>query len=140
MLKISQPSRSVVSKSRLVATLMDSGVEFVAVDNPHANKLTTHILAAVAEHEREAISERVLCLAFRMFVASITTELKFPAPVCDNCQLPMLTITEQQEGNGRPVNAVSYRCQKCGYRFGGQWRRPGCESVVLSFPNPATSI
>jgi DNA invertase Pin-like site-specific DNA recombinase len=41
-----------------VATLMESGVEFVAVDNPHANKLTIHILAAVAEHEREAISER----------------------------------------------------------------------------------
>jgi DNA invertase Pin-like site-specific DNA recombinase len=37
---------------------MESGVEFVAVDNPHANKLTIHILAAVAEHEREAISER----------------------------------------------------------------------------------
>ena len=37
---------------------MDSGVEFVAVDNPHANKLTVHILAAVAEHEREMISER----------------------------------------------------------------------------------
>jgi DNA invertase Pin-like site-specific DNA recombinase len=32
-----------------------SGLEFVAVDNPHANKLTIHILAAV---EREAISER----------------------------------------------------------------------------------
>jgi DNA invertase Pin-like site-specific DNA recombinase len=41
-----------------IATLMDSGVEFVATDNPHANKLTIHILAAVAEHEREAISER----------------------------------------------------------------------------------
>jgi DNA invertase Pin-like site-specific DNA recombinase len=37
---------------------MESGVEFVAVDNPHANKLTVHILAAVAEHERELISER----------------------------------------------------------------------------------
>jgi DNA invertase Pin-like site-specific DNA recombinase len=34
------------------------GVEFVAVDNPHANKLTVHILAAVAEHERSMISER----------------------------------------------------------------------------------
>ena len=31
-----------------IAALMDSGVEFVAVDNPHANKLTVHILAAVA--------------------------------------------------------------------------------------------
>jgi DNA invertase Pin-like site-specific DNA recombinase len=37
---------------------MDSGVEFVAVDNPHANKLTVHILAAVAQYEREAIAQR----------------------------------------------------------------------------------
>jgi DNA invertase Pin-like site-specific DNA recombinase len=41
-----------------IATLMDSSVEFVAVDNPHANKLTVHILAAVAQHEREIISAR----------------------------------------------------------------------------------
>lgn len=41
-----------------IATLMESGVEFIAVDNPHANKLTVHILAAVAQHEREMISER----------------------------------------------------------------------------------
>jgi DNA invertase Pin-like site-specific DNA recombinase len=37
---------------------MDSGVEFIAVDNPHATKLTVHILAAVAQHEREIISAR----------------------------------------------------------------------------------
>ena len=41
-----------------IAALMDSGVEFVAVDNPHANKLTVHILAAVAQHEREMIAQR----------------------------------------------------------------------------------
>jgi DNA invertase Pin-like site-specific DNA recombinase len=41
-----------------IAALMDSGVEFVAVDNPHATRLTLHILAAVAEHERAMISER----------------------------------------------------------------------------------
>ena len=27
-------------------------------DNPHANKLTVHILAAVAQHEREMIAQR----------------------------------------------------------------------------------
>jgi len=37
---------------------MESGVDFVACDNPNATRLTIHILAAVAEHEREAISER----------------------------------------------------------------------------------
>jgi hypothetical protein len=41
-----------------ISRLMESGVEFVAADMPFANKLTIHILAAVAEHEREAISGR----------------------------------------------------------------------------------
>ena len=41
-----------------ISSVMKSGVEFIAVDMPHANKLTVHILAAVAEHEREMISHR----------------------------------------------------------------------------------
>jgi DNA invertase Pin-like site-specific DNA recombinase len=41
-----------------VSALMEAGVEFVAVDFPQANRLTVHILAAVAEHEAKAISER----------------------------------------------------------------------------------
>ena len=41
-----------------VANLMESGVEFVAADNPNANRLTIHILAAVAEEEARAISTR----------------------------------------------------------------------------------
>ncbi len=41
-----------------VSSLMESGVEFVAVDAPYANKLMIHILAAFAEHERTLISER----------------------------------------------------------------------------------
>src|SRR5215469_14583256 len=31
--------------SAFIATLLESGVEFVAVDNPHANELTVHFLA-----------------------------------------------------------------------------------------------
>lgn len=38
--------------------LMESGVEFLAVDNPTANRLTVQILAAVAEDEARRISER----------------------------------------------------------------------------------
>lgn len=41
-----------------VANLMEGGIDFVACDIPEANRLTIHILAAVAEHERELISQR----------------------------------------------------------------------------------
>ncbi len=41
-----------------VSALMESGVDFLAVDFPTANRLTIHILAAVAEHEAQAISDR----------------------------------------------------------------------------------
>jgi DNA invertase Pin-like site-specific DNA recombinase len=41
-----------------VSSLMEGGVEFLAVDAPYANRLMIHILAAFAEHEREQISER----------------------------------------------------------------------------------
>ena len=41
-----------------VSGLMESGVDFIAADNPHANRLTVQILAAVAEDEARRISER----------------------------------------------------------------------------------
>lgn len=41
-----------------VSSLMESGIEFVAVDAPYANRLMLHIMAAFAEHERELISQR----------------------------------------------------------------------------------
>jgi DNA invertase Pin-like site-specific DNA recombinase len=41
-----------------IANLMESRVDFIAVDNPHASRLVLHVLAAFAEHEREQIGER----------------------------------------------------------------------------------
>ena len=41
-----------------VSGLMESGVEFVAADMPAVNRLTVHILAAVAEEEARMISAR----------------------------------------------------------------------------------
>ena len=41
-----------------IANLMESSADFVAVDMPEAQPLTLHMLAAVAEHERKAISTR----------------------------------------------------------------------------------
>lgn len=41
-----------------ISGLMEARIEFLAVDNPTANRLTVQILAAVAEEEARAISAR----------------------------------------------------------------------------------
>ncbi len=43
-----------------IANLMDSGVDFRACDLPEANRLLLHIMAAVAEAEAKAISDRTI--------------------------------------------------------------------------------
>ena len=52
--KMDRLSRNVA----FLSALMESTVEFQAADNPHANRLTIHILAAIAEHEAKATSTR----------------------------------------------------------------------------------
>lgn len=52
--KLDRLSRNVA----FLAALQDSGTRFVAADMPEANELTIHIMAAVAQAERKAISRR----------------------------------------------------------------------------------
>jgi DNA invertase Pin-like site-specific DNA recombinase len=52
--KLDRLSRDV----NFISGLMKSDVQFIACDNPNATKLTIHIFAAMAEHEREQISDR----------------------------------------------------------------------------------
>ena len=52
--KLDRLARSVA----FISNLMEGGVDFVAADMPSVNRLTVHVLAAVAEHEREMISQR----------------------------------------------------------------------------------
>jgi DNA invertase Pin-like site-specific DNA recombinase len=41
-----------------ISGLMESGVDFVAADNPHANKLMVHMLAAAKSTRDQAWSQR----------------------------------------------------------------------------------
>lgn len=52
--KLDRLARSV----SFISKLHEEKVDFVATDNPHANRFTVQILAAVAEHERKMISDR----------------------------------------------------------------------------------
>jgi DNA invertase Pin-like site-specific DNA recombinase len=52
--KLDRLSRNVA----FIARLQESKVGFVCADMPEANELTVHLLAAIAQHERQAISAR----------------------------------------------------------------------------------
>lgn len=52
--KLDRLARNVAFTSAVMA----SGVDFVCCDNPHANKLTLHVLSAMAEYEAEQASLR----------------------------------------------------------------------------------
>jgi DNA invertase Pin-like site-specific DNA recombinase len=121
-----------------------SGVEFVAVDNPHANKLTIHILAAVAEHEREAISERTKATLAaakargkrlgtpdpagaveRMRVARTAQGAQFAANV-----LPI--IRDIQAAGHTSLNAIAgqLNARKVATANGGQWRHVQVRQIL----------
>jgi DNA invertase Pin-like site-specific DNA recombinase len=118
-----------------IATLMESGVEFVAVDNPHANKLTIHILAAVAQHEREMISERTKAALqaakargtvlgnprLREAAATGVAALKAGADRFASNVLPL--IREIQASGITSANAIAGRLNERGVKTarGGKW-------------------
>lgn len=52
--KLDRLSRNVA----FIATLQEAGTRFVAADMPEANELTIHVMAAMAQYERKAISRR----------------------------------------------------------------------------------
>jgi DNA invertase Pin-like site-specific DNA recombinase len=53
--KLDRLSRNVL----FIASLLESKADFIALDNPQANKLMFHMLAAFAEHESDRIRSRI---------------------------------------------------------------------------------
>ena len=96
--KLDRLSRNVA----FLADLMDSGADFVALDNPHATPLTVHILAAVAQAEREATSARTKAALAAAKARGV--KLGGQDPRCRN-----LTAAAQRRGVARAAEARTAR-------------------------------
>ena len=91
-----------------ISNLMEAGVEFTAVDFPKANRLTVHILAAVAEHEAAMISARTKAALSvkRDWLASRTPEQR--------AELEAAGKKTRLGGDGRHLQAVQHLGHKAG--------------------------
>jgi DNA invertase Pin-like site-specific DNA recombinase len=92
-----------------IANLMDARVDFIACDNLHATRLTLHILAAVAEHEREMISARkeaALAIAKARGVRLGNPRRQFYNKA--NSSYPLASHLKRSAGNG-PPNGPQFR-------------------------------
>jgi DNA invertase Pin-like site-specific DNA recombinase len=115
-----------------ISALMESGADFVCCDNPHANRLMLHMLAAFAEHEREQISQRTkAALAAAkargvmlgnprakdaLEIANAVHRTRSPAP-------EVLKIMRSLEGQGMTYRAIARELNTLNIRTGRgcQW-------------------
>jgi DNA invertase Pin-like site-specific DNA recombinase len=87
----------------VLAGLVDSGVDFIAADNPHANRSTLPLLAAIAEEETRIVSVRTkVALA-----AAKERGVKLGNPNGARA------LRGKQIGNDAAVAAIKSKAQQC---------------------------
>lgn len=85
-----------------VSQIMDSGADFVAVDNPYATRLTLHILAAVAEHEAAMIAARTKAA----LAAAKARGVKLGSPIAAKTA-PMARAARTAKAKAKAVNLIA---------------------------------
>lgn len=86
-----------------ISNLMESRVDFVAVDMPEANRLTIHILAAVAEYEREAISVRTKAALAAAKARGVRLGNPNPLPASRKAAASLQASARQYQATVRPI-------------------------------------
>lgn len=131
--KLDRLSRNVA----YLANLMESGVKFIAADNSEANELTIHILAAVAQEERRAISARTKAA----LAAAKARGVKLGNPRLHEARARRTPKTIAAEATKARVRASQARAMKI-MRTIEKARQAGCESLqeIANFLNEQTAI
>ena len=124
--KLDRLARSV----SFVAGLMDGDVDFVAVDMPHASRFVLHIMAAVAEHERQIIGERTKAAlaaakarGVRLGVNGALLAERHKAEAIEYARRMGPAFSAAHEAGARTVRQIAERLNEMGVpsRQGGQW-------------------
>lgn len=130
-----------------IANLMESGVDFVACDMPEANKLTLHIMAAFAEFEREAISNRTKDALAAAKARGI--QLGNPRPTeslkrgvetrrkqCEERQRRVKPVIEELKAQGFSLRAIARNLNDRNILtpMAAQWDATGVKRVLSNVP------
>jgi DNA invertase Pin-like site-specific DNA recombinase len=126
-----------------IANLMESHVEFVAVDMPDANRFTLHLMAAFAEHEQEMASTRTRAALAAAKVRG--TRLGNPHPAqalalacqasrqqADAFALPIRPLIESMRCEGRTLQAIADVLNMQGLKTARQkeWRPQTVQNII----------
>jgi DNA invertase Pin-like site-specific DNA recombinase len=131
-----------------ISGLMEAAADFVACDMPHANRLTIHILAALAEHEREMISARTVAaleqvkargtkLGNPRWAESIEAARAARKKAARPVEVKSILAGYQSEGHS--LRTIANRMNTLGLKTvaGGAWHPNSVRRALLALPQAA---
>lgn len=101
-----------------VSSLMDAGIEFLAVDMPSANNFTIHIFSALAEQEANLISSRTKVALTELKKSGVI--LGNPKNLNDEARTKGLAVIKQNAINNdrnRQAQSVILSCKEKGMSY-----------------------
>lgn len=132
-----------------IANLLESGVEVTAADMPEANRFMLHVMAAVAEHEAQAISDRTRAALAAAKARGVKLGWSIPSrrseqhraaqrgvearkAKADQFAANVLPIIRDLQGQGLSLRRIAATLNKRGVKTarGGKWQATTVRNIL----------